>query len=98
MRYDVRLCPVFVCIIISLQMCYARSPHDTHTTSHVNVQMMCHKVHVYLYFAVGVPWSSMGFEHVATVRPRCLYEDDADTPVVTTMLVMAMTMMRAVAR
>ena len=79
-------------------MCYARSPHDTHTTSHVNVQMMCHKVHVYLYIAVGVPWSSMGFEHVATVRPRCGYEDDVDTPVVTTMLVMAMTMMRAVAR
>ena len=26
------------------------------------------------------------------------YEDDVDTPVVTTMLVMAMTMMRAVAR
>ena len=36
--------------------------------------------------------------HVATVRPRCGYEDDVDTPVVTTMLVMAMTMMRAVAR
>mgnify|MGYP007113552139 CR=1 FL=1 len=68
MRYDVRLCPVFVCFILSLQMCYARSPHDTHTTSHVNVQMMCHKVHVYLYIAVGVPWSSMGFEHM---WPRC---------------------------
>ena len=36
--------------------------------------------------------------HVAKVRPRRGYEDDVDTTVVTTIMVMAMTMMRAVAR
>jgi len=57
-----------VCIEMSLQMCHDCSPHDTHTTSHVDkhimMQMMRRKLDVYLYIAVGASWSGIGFQHM----------------------------------
>ena len=51
---------------------------------------------MYIYILL---WSSMGFEHMwPRVRPRRGCEIDVDTTVVTTMMVVAMTMMRTVAR